>query len=252
MISIGKLKLGKRLNINDLQFIEKKTNVILGPNGAGKSSLLEVISKNIESFSGEVSIGPKSLRNISLSEHSQLMAYIPQKLDWNMGLKVQDIILFGLYPFGHNTMMTSDDKERFKFLVEALDLSSFLNRPFGELSGGEQKRVAIACALFQNTKIIVMDEPFAALDPFYKQMVADVLKKWQSDHEVTMILSIHDIYIAMYIGEYFFGMKSGKLIHKTEELEQSFFEKLYDTQFSAFKFDKEVVFLPRLERAHDK
>lgn len=252
MIYLHSLSLAKRLNLRELAFKQGQINIILGPNGAGKSSLLEVISKNEEAYEGSVRIENREIKEIALSDHAQALAYIPQKLDWNMGLWVRDIILFGLYPFNQSGEMTpqSQDQERFDYLVQALELTRFLKRPFGKLSGGEQKRVAIASALFQNTKIIVMDEPFAALDPLYKQMVADVLKKWQREKQVTMIFSIHDLYIAKYIGDYFFGLKAGALIHHSEELSLSFLQDLYDTPFLPFTFDKEKVFLPTLKGDH--
>lgn len=246
MISVQNLQLNSRLSLKSLHFKEGKINIIIGPNGAGKSSLLEVLSKNIECIDGDITINSRSLSKISLGDLAQIFSYLPQKLDWNPALLVRDIILFGLYPFTHNDLLTNDDNERLSYLVLSFELEDLLSRPFGELSGGEQKRVAIASTLFQNTEIIVMDEPFAALDPLFKRRVAAIFKKWQQDHDTTMILSIHDLYIAHYIGDSFIGLKEGHLLAEKEVLDQSFLESLFDTKFSLLKMEGHEFFLPAL------
>jgi len=246
VISVQNLQLNSRLSLKSLNFKEGKINIIIGPNGAGKSSLLEILSKNIEFRDGDITINSRSLTEISLGDLSQIFSYLPQKLDWNPALLVKDIILFGLYPFTHNNLLTNDDNERLSYLVQSFELEDLLSRPFGKLSGGEQKRVAIASTLFQDTKIIVMDEPFAALDPLHKRRVAEILKKWQQDQGVTMILSIHDLYIAHHIGDSFIGLKEGRILGEREDLSQSFLESLFDTKFSLFKMEGHEVFLPAL------
>lgn len=252
MISIKNLKLDSRLNIKGLEFEAHSINVILGPNGGGKSSLLEIISKNIENYSGNVKLENVEIMDIEVSRHAQQISYIPQRLDWNLGLKVREIILFSLYPFRRNIEMTDEDRDRFNYLISSLELSEFLDRSFGHLSGGEQKRVAIASALFQNTKLIIMDEPFAALDPYYKQMVADTLNRWNRDYQVTMILSVHDLYIAKYIGHHFWGLKDGEITGQRRSLDKDFFESLYNTNFNSFKFRENEVFLPTFEEKGDE
>lgn len=246
MISLKKLQLNYRLNLESLTFEEGKINIIIGPNGAGKSTLLEILSKNVDFVQGDVFISGRSLKEIPLAELSQVLSYIPQKLNWNPALLVAEIILFGLYPFSKSDRLTGEDSERLSYLEKAFELSDLLSRPFGELSGGEQKRVAIASAFFQNTKIIIMDEPFAALDPLYRGRVADILKKWQRDHDVTMILSVHDLYSAHHLGDSFIGLKHGHLVAHKQELDQDFLESLFDITFTSYKVQTHKVFLPDL------
>jgi len=251
MILIENFKFNTRLELKSLKIREGKINIIIGPNGAGKSSLLEVLSKNEVDYTGEIIIDGVSLHEITLQEYAQFFSYTPQKIDWNNNLLVGDIILFGLYPFSESITLSATDNDRLSSLVTAFLLRDLLNRPFGELSGGEQKRVAIAAALFQNTKIVVIDEPFAALDPFFKGRIAKALKKWQQDNKITMIFSIHDLHIANTIGDYFFGLKSGHLLYEAEKLDQRQLESLFEIPFSLLEIGEDEIFLPLLGECYE-
>ncbi len=246
MISLENIALDKRLNITNLQFLDQKINILIGPNGAGKSTLLDIITGNISSYGGSVCYEGESITNYSSLELAKRMAYIPQKLDWNNHLKVRDILVFSLYPFQKSPKITIEDERRLNQIIEGLRISNYLERDFGELSGGEQKRVAIASALFQNTPLLILDEPFAALDPLYRKIVADFLKFWSLEYRVSMILSVHDLHMANYIGDYFWCLKEGILFKESSELNEELLSKLYQTPFFRYEKGSEKVFLPGL------
>ena len=236
-----------RLDIEKLSFKKSKINVILGANGAGKSSLLEVLSRNLEDYQGQVLIEDKSIESLSLADYAKKVSYIPQRIDWNMDLTVREIILFSLYPYLKSGTILEADEFRFDRICKELEIEAFLDYPLGSLSGGEQKRVAVASALFQNTKFLIMDEPFAALDPIFKKIVANVLKKWQSEYDCTLVLTIHDLFLANTFGDYFWGIKEGELVEETSRVNQTFFNNVYGTRFLPFEYQSQTVFLPDFE-----
>ena len=247
MISLKTLKLSSRLDVEEISFMSGAINILIGPNGAGKSTLLDIISGNENFDSGSITLKAKNLDEFSIHGLAKEIAYVPQKLDWNGNLKVIDIILFSLYPHQKDAKIQSTDQIRLDKIIEELKIESFLERRFDELSGGEQKRVAIASALFQNTDIVILDEPFAALDPIYRKTVADFLMKWNQEYGTTMIFTVHDLYLAHYIGDYFWGLSQGRLEFKSTDLSEEALSTLFKTDFHTFERDGEKVFLPSLK-----
>ena len=247
MIALKRVKLSTRLDIEDIYFIAGELNIVIGPNGAGKSTLLDIISGNATVDSGSILIRDKDIESFSIQDLAKELAYVPQKLDWNGSLKVIDIILFSLYPHQRDVQIQENDQIRLDQIIDELKIKPFLERRFDELSGGEQKRVAIASALFQNTDILILDEPFAALDPIYRKTVADFLMRWNNEHKTTMIFTVHDLYMANYIGNHFWGISQGRLEFKSTDLSEKALSTLFKTVFHTFERGGEKVFLPSLK-----
>jgi zinc/manganese transport system ATP-binding protein len=185
------VRLGGRQVLSDVTFSLGKGEFtgIIGPNGAGKTTLLRVILGLIEPSGGRVLVNRKSI------------GYVPQKLviDPDMPLRARDVVSLGLD--GHRLGFALPGKHwpsrQRRELVEAaladVGADGYADARVGELSGGEQQRVLIAHALISRPKLLLLDEPLANLDLRSEQEIVTVLGKLAREHEISVLLSAHDM-----------------------------------------------------------
>lgn len=163
----------------------------IGPSGCGKSTLLHVLSGILKDYEGSVKIDRKSID--------------PRKQ--RIGLILQN---YGLLPWKNvcqNTMLglkikngQQDMDDYAKYILRQLGIESLLDRYPRELSGGQQQRVAIARAFILRPDLLLMDEPFSALDAINREELQELfLKIWQ-DNKVTTIFITHSVDEALYLG----------------------------------------------------
>ncbi|MDQ0273644.1 ABC transporter ATP-binding protein [Cytobacillus purgationiresistens] len=173
----------------NLNLSVKKGEVIgiLGTSGCGKSTLLRVLSGLDEHYDGQVKIDGESVT--AVHEKIGMIFQEPRLLPW---LKVRENIPFGLKSDEHKT-------EKALKYIESVGLNGFENHYPKDLSGGMAQRVAIARALVTAPEILLLDEPFSALDAFTKMQLQDLLLAiWQQYHS-TILLVTHDIDEALYL-----------------------------------------------------
>lgn len=183
---------GDRHAIRDLNFtIQSGERVaLIGPNGAGKSTLFKAIAGLIPFTSGAISVQGADCR----SSHSYV-GYVPQQseIDWTFPVTVYDVVMMGRtrhsrwFPWWRR-----DDHDQVHTLIEQLSLSSICRRQIGELSGGQKRRVFIARALAQDTRILLMDEPFTGVDTTSEQEIMNTLDML-TDQGITILLATHDM-----------------------------------------------------------
>lgn len=158
----------------DLTIEEKEFLVLVGPSGSGKTTLLKMINRLIEPTSGQICLKGKPLEEFDLRE-----------LRLDIGYVLQQIALFPNMTVGENIQLIPEMKkwskkerlERTIFLLDKVGLPAkdYLDRYPKELSGGEQQRVGILRAMIANPKILLMDEPFSALDAISRKHTIYVL-----------------------------------------------------------------------------
>lgn len=160
--------------------------VIMGPNGAGKTTLLKALLGVIP-YRGEIEILGKKPK-----EAREFIGYMPQrdKINTNIPLKVRDVLLMPLLSkriFG----IRKEDIERAKKALKFVGLQHLWDKDFLSLSGGQQQRVFLARTLAMDPKVILLDEPFSAMDVATKMKVVQLLHRLKSYK--TIILVTHDI-----------------------------------------------------------
>jgi zinc/manganese transport system ATP-binding protein len=188
------VRLGGRPVLSDVTFSLGKGEFtgIIGPNGAGKTTLLRVILGLVEPSSGRVLIDGEPLHN----KNKAAIGYVPQKLviDPDMPLRARDVVSLGLD--GNRLGFGFPSRQR-RELVEAaladVGADGYADARVGELSGGEQQRVLIAHALISRPKLLPLDEPLANLDLRSEQEIVAVLGKLTREHEISVLLSAHDM-----------------------------------------------------------
>ncbi|MBM3690034.1 MAG: metal ABC transporter ATP-binding protein [Actinobacteria bacterium] len=176
-----------------LDVLRGEVVAFVGPNGAGKSSLLRAMTGLVPT-TGDVLINGRALRVARASG----VAYVAQRslARWDLPLTVEDVVVCGRQ--GHRATLSrpsSRDRAAARDCLALLGVQGLTHRRIGELSGGQAQRVLLARALVQDPDIIVLDEPFAGVDPGAVHGLADVLMKL-NDEGVTVLCALHEIDIA--------------------------------------------------------
>ncbi|MGX6590594.1 ABC transporter ATP-binding protein [Cetobacterium ceti] len=188
------------MRINNGEFIS-----ILGESGSGKSTLLNIISGIDKKYTGEVLINGKSVEE-SIKEGSISMIFQDSLLLPH--LNVFENIAFGLKI---KKLSKEEINKRVCEVSENLEIESFLNRYPHELSGGQKQRVSIGRALVMNPKLLLMDEPFSALDTKLREKLQSLVKSIQKTSKITILLVTHDREEAFFLSDRIGIMNKGIL-----------------------------------------
>lgn len=176
------------LEIKEGEFIS-----LIGPSGCGKTTLLRLIADLIQPTSGEITVASKSPREARESREYGYVFQAPVLYDWRTVLK--NVTL----PLEIMNFSKAERKERAAELLEMVGLQDFHNQYPWQLSGGMQQRVSIARALAFDPKLLLMDEPFGALDEITReQMNHELLTIWQETRK-TVVFVTHSIAEAVFL-----------------------------------------------------
>jgi phospholipid/cholesterol/gamma-HCH transport system ATP-binding protein len=237
----------------NVTFETGKTNLIIGQSGSGKTVLMKNLVGLLQPTSGEVLYDDRDFIRMSKKEKVQMrreMGMIFQSAALFDSLNVLENVMFPLDMFS-----TMNYRERVKRAQECLDRVNLIEAQQkypGEISGGMQKRVAIARAIVMNPKYLFCDEPNSGLDPKTSLVIDELLSGITKDYNMTTIINTHDMNSVMGIGENICFIYQG---HKEwqgnkNEVMTSTNEKLNDLVFASdlFRKVKEV----ELEEAKNK
>ncbi len=225
----------------DIQLEEGKVGVLLGPNGVGKSTIIKILSGLIKPKEGEIFLGDNDLKKLKLKDRAKLIAYVPQNIEFS-SLSVFDSVLLGRLPYFYSFPCSHDKKEAEK-IIEKVGLSEMKDRPANSLSGGEKQLVAIARALVSSPKLLLLDEPTANLDLKHQKMILTLLKEIAKENNITILLSLHDISEAVFIGDTFFFMKDGRVISSGDSstITEERIKETYDIDAKIIKEDEGIL-----------
>jgi len=195
--------------------------IILGRSGAGKSTLLRCLNRLVEPSAGEVFWDGMEMTATSrevLRKVRREIGMIFQQFNLVKRATVLENVLAGR--LGYAGALKSlfgrfsvEDELLALECLEQVGLAGFSERRAGTLSGGEQQRVAIARALAQRPRVILADEPTASLDPRLTQTIMDILKRINEEKGITLIISQHQLEVAMEYGERIVGLRSGRVLY---------------------------------------
>jgi len=165
---------------------------LVGVNGAGKSTLFKALMGFVPAAKGEVRVlglpVPDALRQ-------NLIAYVPQseEVDWTFPVLVEDVVMMGRY--GHMGFLrraSAADRAAVDEALERVGMTEYRKRQIGELSGGQKKRVFLARALAQGSRVILLDEPFTGVDVKTEAAIIELLRRMREEGRV-MLVSTHDL-----------------------------------------------------------
>ena len=178
-------------NIN-LTLHGPKIIALVGANGAGKSTLFKSIMGIINPSDGNIIINGKNPKD---ALKNNLISYVPQieEVDWNFPLLVEELVMMGRYNHMNIFRKVSiKDKRIVKESLDFVQMNEFINSQIGELSGGQKKRIFIARALAQESKILLLDEPFSGVDINTEESLS-MLFRSLVDRGCLIIVSTHNL-----------------------------------------------------------
>ncbi|OFO61377.1 glycine/betaine ABC transporter ATP-binding protein [Peptoniphilus sp. HMSC075B08] len=204
---------GKEKVLDDLNFEIKDGEffVLVGPSGSGKTTTLKLINRLIEQTEGDIFFQNKNIKDYPLREMRLEMGYVLQEIALFPNLTVAENI--GLIP----EMKKINKKEiakRVDSLLKQVDLGPkvYKNRLPEDLSGGEKQRIGILRAIAANPKVLLMDEPFSALDPISRGQLQDLVKDLHRDFKITTVFVTHDMREAIKLADRICLMRDGKVV----------------------------------------
>ncbi|MEW9502549.1 ABC transporter ATP-binding protein [Jeotgalibacillus marinus] len=192
----------------DLHIKKGKLVVIIGPSGCGKTTTMKMINKLIHPTSGVIAIDGKDISGQKEVELRRSIGYVIQRIGLFPHMTIEENV--ALIP-----KLKGFKKEAYKEKVDellklvGLEPSLYKNRYPLELSGGQQQRVGVVRALAGEPPIILMDEPFSALDPISREQLQDELKLLQETIHKTIVFVTHDMDEALKIADEIVVMKDG-------------------------------------------
>ncbi|MFY0759613.1 ABC transporter ATP-binding protein [Metabacillus dongyingensis] len=201
----------KAVNALDLTIEKGEFFVFIGPSGCGKTTTMKMINRLIDATAGSVFIDGKNVHDYDIHE-----------LRWNIGYVLQQIALFPHMTIEENIAIVPElrkwdaDKirKRTDVLLEMVGLEpdTYRTRKPSELSGGQQQRIGVIRALAADPDIILMDEPFSALDPISREKLQQDMIDLQKRIHKTIVFVTHDMQEALALGDRICVMKDGEVI----------------------------------------
>lgn len=184
--------------------------MLLGPSGSGKTTTLKLINGLLAATEGEVLVEGRRVRQWEIT-----------RLRRHIGYAIQEVGLFPHYTVGKNVALVprlerwlpERIQERVKEVLQMVGLpaAEFAKRYPDELSGGQRQRVGLARALAADPPILLMDEPFGALDPLTRAELQKEFKQLQQRLHKTVVFVTHDVSEALLLGDHIALLESGKL-----------------------------------------
>jgi iron complex transport system ATP-binding protein len=170
---------------------------LVGPNGAGKTTLLRSIGGLVSVARGEVLIGESPVAVLGRREVARLVARVPQRPDAPPAMTVVDYVLLGRTPhIPYLGVEGASDLRIVTGVLERLELTPLAGRRLETLSGGELQRVIVAVALAQESPVLLLDEPTAALDVGHQLQVLELVDELRRERSLTVVSAMHDLTLA--------------------------------------------------------
>lgn len=235
--------------LDDLSFSVKEGEFlsIIGPSGAGKSTVLRCINRLVDATDGKIiyngkdimHINKRQLRNVRtktgmIFQHYNLvdrLSVTENVLHGRLGQKSTFSGMIGHY--------SESEKEQAFAILEELGLAEQAYKRCDALSGGQKQRVGIARAIMQQPKLILCDEPIASLDPKASKTIMDHLAQINQSMQITCIVNLHQVDVAMKYSQRILGIAAGKLVFDgtPSELTQEKIHEIYQSNAKDLMLD---------------
>ena len=253
MLSARGLAVGYNRNILlqgiDIRLEQGKILTLIGPNGAGKSTILKTITRQLAPLGGKVFIGERALDEISGKELAKKAAVVLTERVNPELMSCAEVVAMGRYPYTDMFGKLSEhDKAVIGASLKRVHAEDIADQDFSTLSDGQRQRIMLARAICQEPEIIVLDEPTAFLDIRYKIELLDILRTMARDQGTTVIMSLHEVDLAMKISDEVLCLDGEKITaYGTPEeiLSSNTIEKLYSIRFGSYNYLFGSVELPK-------
>lgn len=212
---------------------------IIGPSGAGKSTLLRCINRLVDASQGAIFFDGQNVTSSKKKELREIRtktAMIFQHYNLVDRLSVVENVLHGR--LGQKSALsgavghyTEEEKQEAFRIIQEMGLEEQAYKRCDELSGGQKQRVGIARAIMQHPKLILCDEPIASLDPKSSKVIMDHLKNINQTKNITCLVNLHQVDVAMKYSERIIGVTAGKIVYDgpTSGLTKDIIHEIYQS-----------------------
>ncbi len=192
---------------------DAKVTAIFGPSGSGKTTLLDAVAGLRQIDAGEIEINGaaifSSAQRINRPARTRGIGYVPQEGALFPHLSVRSNILFGARRV---SMAPPAQSIELGHVLEVLEIGNLLNRPVTQLSGGEAQRVALARAILSKPRLLLLDEPLAALDIGLKERILPYLARVRDEFKIPMIYVTHNLTEVLTLADWVLMIRLGRLV----------------------------------------
>lgn len=178
---------------------------VLGGSGAGKSTLLSLLAGFITPMSGDAIVNASSI--ITLAPYQRPLSMLFQEHNLFNHLTVYENIALGLNP---KLKLTTDQQQKIKEISKQVKVDSLLSRLPTELSGGQKQRVALARSFAQDKPLLLLDEPFSALDPILRKNMLNIVSNLAKNDNRTVLMVTHHLNDALNVASHFVFVDEGR------------------------------------------
>lgn len=194
------------MKVEDGEFV-----VIIGPSGCGKTTAIKMLNRLLETSDGNILINGIDNKEMDLIQLRTMIGYVIQQIGLFPNMTVEENISVVPQILKWNKEKT---KERVRELLSMVNMpyDSYAKKYPRQLSGGQQQRIGVLRAMAVNPPIIIMDEPFGALDPITREILQNEVKKIQKNLHITVLFITHDMHEAMKLADRIVFMDQGKIL----------------------------------------
>tara|TARA_Y100001936_G_C16076389_1_gene674291 strand:+ start:171 stop:1004 length:834 start_codon:yes stop_codon:yes gene_type:complete len=185
---------------------------VVGPNGAGKSSLIGLMAGDLRPSGGSVAISGTPVDSSTKSLMAQLRTVMPQRTSVSFPFTAYEVVMMGRHPYQSGWRQATDhDRRVAESAMKETGVFEFKDRIYSTLSGGEQRRVALARAFAQQTDVLLLDEPTSALDIGHQELVMQRCREKASSGQ-TLLAVLHELNVAAAYADKIAVMLEGKIV----------------------------------------
>ncbi len=184
---------------------------IIGPNGSGKTTLLKLIMGLLGLQQGAIDIMGRPIGEYAAKSLARTVAYVPQTVPVTFAFTVSEVVLMGRAP--HLGLLGLEGEQDLALAQQAMrraGIDHLADRRLDQLSGGEQQRVFIARAICQQPKMLLLDEPTAALDLTHQVRVMDLMDRLKREQGITIVMVSHDLNLAAMYADHILLLHQGR------------------------------------------
>jgi iron complex transport system ATP-binding protein len=190
-----------------------KVAVLLGANGSGKSTLLRVAAGILRPTQGEVRVLGRNVAGLDRRILARRVAFVPQTEAVATGFRVREVVAMGRAPHQDGWMREgAEDGVAVEEAIARCDLAALANRRVEELSAGEQRRVALARALAQRPRVLLLDEPAAFLDVRHRLDLHDLIAEVAARDGVACAVAMHELDAAAHLASHALLLRDGRVV----------------------------------------
>lgn len=222
----------------EMEMLKGQFICLLGPNGSGKTTILRCLARLLAPLQGAVYLKEQLLYRLKPDQLAKTLAVVlTERLSPGL-ITAFDIASMGRYPYtGFFGKLSEEDRQKTWEALRLVNAGELASRYFNELSDGEKQKVLLARALAQEPEVIILDEPTSHLDVRHRLEVMAILRRLSREKGITVIVSLHDVELALKTSEIAVLVKDGKILAcgpPEEVLDEKTVVHLYDVHYAHF------------------